>query len=123
VYIYVAHLSLAFGWAFLLLTFIKSMQYKDRIESIIFGSLSFIMMIAVLVAGVIIMLGDHSIIKSGKWIHVKLSIDIILMGETLFLLYLLKKGKFVSRKCGNIMYIFTALSFIGMILLTMLRPF
>jgi len=122
-YIYVAHLSLAFGWAFLLLTFIKSMQYKDRVESVIFGILSFLMMIAVLVAGVMIMKSNPDIAKTGMWLHIKLFIDTILMGETLFLLYLLKKGKFVSRKCGNIMYIFTAISFITMVLLTLLKPF
>jgi ABC-type transport system involved in cytochrome c biogenesis permease subunit len=122
-YIYVAHLSLAFGWAFLLLTFIKSMQHEDKVESAIFGLLSFLMMIAVLVAGVMIMLNIGSSIHKGYWLRVKLSIDIILMGETLFLLYLLKKGKFVSRKCGNIMYIFTFIAFIVMILLTMLKPF
>jgi len=123
VYIYVAHLSLAFGWAFLLLTFIKSMQHKDKVESIIFGILSFIMMIAVLVAGIMIVKNNPSIVKTGGWFHLKISIDFVLMGETLFLLYLLKRGKFVSRKCGNIMYIFTAISFISIILLTMLKPF
>jgi len=122
-YIYAAHLSLAFGWACLLLTFIKSMQYEDKVESTIFGFLSFLMMISVLVVGVMIMLNNKGIMQTGHWLRVKLIIDTFLMGETIFLLYLLKKGKFVSRKCGNIMYIFTFISFVLIILLTMLKPF
>jgi len=122
-YYYVGHLLLAFSWAIFLLTFIKSMQHKDLLESKIFGILSLISMIAILIVGTKMMLNDHSIIKSGKWIHLKLSLDIILMGENLFLLNLLRVKKFVSQKCGNIMYIFSYLSFIIMIILTMLKPF
>ena len=120
---YVVHLALAFGWAMFLLTFIKTMQFKDIKESKIFGLLSFIFMLLVMMVGVKIMLSNHSIIKSGYWIHLKLSIDILLMLETLFLLNLLRVGKFISAKCGNIMYISTFIGFILMIFLTMLRPF
>jgi hypothetical protein len=120
---YVVHLALAFGWAMFLLTFIKTMQFKDIKESKIFGFLSFIFMLVVMMVGVKIMLSNHSIIKSGYWIHLKLSIDILLMLETIFLLNLLRVGKFISAKCGNIMYIFTFFGFIFMIFLTMLRPF
>jgi len=122
-YYYLSHLLLAFCWAIFLLTFIKSMQNKNLTESKIFGILSLIAMIAILIVGTKMMLNNHEIIKSGKWIHVKLSLDIILMVENLFLLKLLKQGKFVSSKCGNIMYIFSLLSFMAMITLTMLRPF
>ena len=122
-YLYVGHLLLAFSWAIFLLTFIKSMQNKNLTESKIFGILSLIAMIAILIVGTKMMLNDHSIIKSGKWIHLKLSLDIILMGENLFLLKILKQGKFVSSKCGNIMYIFSFISFLAMITLTMLKPF
>jgi hypothetical protein len=120
---YTSHLALAFGWAMFLLTFIKTMQFKDNKESKIFGLLSFIFMLLVMMVGVKIMLSNHSIIKSGYWIHLKLSIDILLMLETLFLLNLLRVGKFISTKCGNIMYISTFIGFILMIFLTMLRPF
>jgi len=122
-YLYVGHLLLAFSWAIFLLTFIKSLQNKNLTESKIFGYLSLISMIIILIVGTKMMLNDHSIIKSGKWIHVKLSLDIILMGENLFLLKILKQGKFVSTKCGNIMFIFSFISFLTMITLTMLRPF
>jgi len=122
-YLYVGHLLLAFSWAIFLLTFIKSMQNKNLTESKIFGILSLIAMITILIVGTKMMLNDHSIIKSGKWIHLKLSLDIILMGENLFLLKILKQGKFVSSKCGNIMYIFSFISFLAMITLTMLKPF
>jgi len=122
-YFYVGHLLLAFSWAIFLLTFIKSLQNKNLQESKIFGVLSLIAMIAILIVGTKMMVNDHSIIKSGKWIHLKLTLDIILMGENLFLLRILKQGKFVSSKCGNIMYVFSFISFLFMITLTMLRPF
>jgi len=121
--LYIIHLLLAFCWAIFLLTFIKSMQNKNITDSKIFGILSVVSMIAILIVGTKLMLDNHAIIKSGKWIHVKLSLDIILMLENLFLLKLLKQGKFVSSKCGNIMYYFSLLSFLTMIILTMLRPF
>ena len=121
-YFYVIHLLLAFSWAIFLLTFIKSMQY-DINESKIFAFLSIISMITILGVGTKMMLMDHSIIKSGKWIHVKLSFDILLMIENLFLVNLLRKGKQVSKKCGNIMYIFTYISFMLMVFLTLTRPF
>jgi putative membrane protein len=121
-YYYIIHLLLAFSWAIFLLTFIKSMQY-DINESKIFAILSIISMIAILAIGTKMMLLDHSIIKSGKWIHVKLSFDILLMIENLFLVNLLRKQKQVSKKCGNIMYIFTYISFMLMIFLTLIRPF
>jgi len=121
-YFYVIHLLLAFSWAIFLLTFIKSMQY-DINESKIFAFLSIISMIAILGVGTKMMLMDHSVIKSGKWIHVKLSFDILLMISNLFLVNLLRKGKQVSKKCGNIMYIFTYISFMLMVFLTLTRPF
>jgi uncharacterized membrane protein len=98
------------------------MQY-DINESKIFAILSIISMIAILGVGTKMMLMDHSVIKSGKWIHVKLSFDILLMIENLFLVNLLRKGKQVSKKCGNIMYIFTYISFMLMVFLTLTRPF
>ena len=122
-YLYVIHLSLAFCWAIFLLSFIKSMQNKNLTDSKIFAVLSIISMLAILGIGTKMMLDNHSIIQSGKWIHVKLSLDIVLMIENLFLLKLLKQGKFVSSKCGNIMYYFSLLAYLCMITLTMLRPF
>ena len=122
-YFYVGHLILAFLWAIFLLTFIKSMQHGDISESKIFGVLSVVSMVSILIIGTKMMLNDHSIIQSGKWIHLKLSLDIILMIENLFLLNLLKKGKQLSRKCGNIIYFFSLFSFVLMIILTMLKPF
>jgi len=120
---YIVHLALAFGWAMFLLTFIKTMQFKDVGESKVFGILSVIFMLVVMMVGIKIMLSNHSIIKSGYWIHLKLSIDIILMLETLFLLNLLRIGKFITKKLGNIMFVLTFIGFILMIFLTMLRPF
>ena len=77
--LYVVHLLLAFAWAMFLLTFIKTMQYGDFTEAKVFGVLSFVFMIAILIVGTKMMLLNHSIIQSGKWIHLKLSLDIVLI--------------------------------------------
>ena len=122
---YVGHLLLAFSWAIFLLTLIKIMQNEIEGKEVkLFALLSTISMIAVLIVGTKMMLMDHSIIKSGKWIHLKLSFDIVLMLENLFLLKLLfKDKKRLSRKCGNILYFFSYFAFMTMIFLTMTRPF
>ena len=122
---YVGHLLLAFSWAIFLLTFIKTLQNEIEGKEVkLFALLSTISMIAVLIVGTKMMLMDHSIIKSGKWIHLKLSFDIVLMLENLFLLKLLfKDKKKLSRKCGNILYFFSYFAFMIMIFLTMTRPF
>jgi len=121
--LYSLHLIFAFLWAMFLLTFIKSMQNQNLKESKIFAGLSILSMLIVLGIGTKMMLLDHSIIQSGKWIHVKLSFDIILMLENLFLVKLIKDNKFISTKCGNIMYIFSIISYVIMIYLTLNRPF
>jgi uncharacterized membrane protein len=120
---YVGHLLLAFSWAIFLLTFIKSMQNQDIIESKIFAFLSILSMISILIIGTKMMLMNHSIIQSGKWIHFKLSLDIILMLENIFLVILLIKHKSITKKYANVMYIFSFISFMVMILLTLTRPF
>ena len=116
------HLLVVFSWAIFLLQFIKSLE-NDLKGKYIFGILSVIMMLIVLGVGTKLMLLNPTIAKSGAWLHVKLSFDILLMIENLYLLYVLFKNKTLSDKIYEILYWGSYVSFILMIALTMFRPF
>ena len=116
------HFLLAMSWAIFLLSFIKSIQ-TDSKDKYLFGILSVVVMVAILVVGTKMMLLDHSIVKSGFWIHSKLLIDIFLMLENLFLLFVLFKKKEFSDKFYTISYWVSYVAFMVMVWLTMFRPF
>ena len=120
---YVSHLLLAFSWAILLLTFIKILSFKkqDFTEAKIFGVLSFLTMILILLVGTKMMLLNPAIAKNGSWLHIKLSIDIILMVENSYLLFCAFKKQNLSKKNGNILYVLTFLGFLSMVVLTLTK--
>ena len=121
-FLYGLHLLVVFSWAIFLLQFIKSLE-NNLGDKYIFGILSVIMMLIVLGVGTKLMLLNPTIAKSGAWLHVKLSFDILLMIENLYLLYVLFKNKILSDKIYEILYWGSYVSFILMIALTMFRPF
>jgi len=120
---YISHLLLAFSWAILLLTFIKILSFKtqDFTEAKIFGVLSFLTMILILLVGTKMMLLNPAIAKNGSWLHIKLSIDIILMVENSYLLFCAFKKQNLSKKNGNILYVLTFLGFLSMVVLTLTK--
>jgi len=120
---YISHLLLAFSWAILLLTFIKILSFKiqDFTEAKIFGVLSFLTMILILLVGTKMMLLNPAIAKNGSWLHIKLSIDIILMVENSYLLFCAFKKQNLSKKNGNILYVLTFLGFLSMVALTLTK--
>jgi len=121
-FLYGIHFLVVMSWAIFLLSFIKSLQ-NDLKDRYLFGILSVTFMLAVLFVGIKLMLLNPSVAKSGMWIHIKLSIDIILMIENIFLLIVLFKKKIFSAKFYIIMYWFSYLAFMAMAGLSMFRPF
>jgi putative membrane protein len=121
-FLYGLHLLVVFSWAIFLLQFIKSLE-NNLSDKYIFGILSVIMMLIVLGVGTKLMLLNPVVAKSGAWLHVKLSFDILLMIENVYLLYILFKNKTLSDKVYEILYWGSYLCFILMIALTMFRPF
>jgi putative membrane protein len=121
-FLYGLHLLVVFSWAIFLLQFIKSLE-NNLSDKYIFGILSVIMMLIVLGVGTKLMLLNPTVAKSGAWLHVKLSFDILLMIENVYLLYILFKNKTLSDKVYEILYWGSYLCFILMIALTMFRPF
>ncbi len=121
-FLYGLHLLVVFSWAIFLLQFIKSLQ-NNLTDRYLFGILSVFMMLVALGIGTKLMLLNPGVAKVGVWLHVKLSFDILLMIENLYLLYVLFKNKTLSSKVYEILYWCSYGAFMLMIALTMFRPF
>ena len=119
---YGLHLIAVFSWAVFLLQFIKSYQ-NDLDDKYIFGFLSLFMMFVVLFVGTKLMLLNSSVTKSGNWLHVKLSFDILLMIENITLLAFVFKHKTLSKKILEILYWLSYVAFVLMVALSVFRPF
>jgi putative membrane protein len=86
-------------------------------------SLSFVMMLVVLAIGTKIMLLMPKVAKSGMWLHVKLSFDIIAMAINTYFLFLAIKNKKLSQKSSVLFYWGIVVMFLIMLLLTLFKPF
>ncbi|GAB6045051.1 hypothetical protein JCM11957_06490 [Caminibacter profundus] len=115
------HLLVVFSWAIFLLQFIKSLQ-NNLSDKYIFGILSVFMMLIVLGIGTKLILLNPVVAKSGGWFHIKLTFDVLLIIENIFLVYVLLKKINFSSKIYEIMYWLSFMIFIIMIALTMFRP-
>ncbi|NPA12266.1 MAG: hypothetical protein GXO62_08485 [Epsilonproteobacteria bacterium] len=107
-YLYGIHFALAVSWAIFLLLFIEK---GDKF----YGYLSLFFMVVLLADGTkMILLGA----QKGNWLHLKLSLDIVLMLENVYLLF-----KKPSKRVKFFMFWFSYLSFMVMITLSMFKPF
>ena len=107
-YLYGIHLVLAVSWAIFLLLFIYTGEK-------FWGYLSLFFMVVLLADGTkMILLGSDK----GNWLHLKLSFDIVLMIENIYLLF-----KKPSLKVKVFMFWFSYTAFMIMIALSMFRPF
>jgi len=119
--LYGTHLLLVISWAIFLLQLIKAIQNNTK-DVFIFAVLSLFFMVAVLGAGTKMMLLNPSVTKSGSWLHVKLSFDILLMLENVYLAFVAFKNKNVSEKVLEIMFWLSYMAFMLMVFLTMFKP-
>jgi putative membrane protein len=116
------HLMAVVSWIVFLLLLIKAIQ-NESADKYIFSFTSLFFMVLVLYFGVRLMLLNPSAAKSGGWLHVKLSFDILLMIYNVYLVYAVFKNKTISSKFLEISFWLTYLIFMFMIYLTMFRPF
>jgi putative membrane protein len=116
------HLIAAVSWMVFLLLLIKSVQ-NNTADKFIFSIVSLFFMVLVLYFGVRLMLLNPNVAKSGGWLHVKLSFDILLMIFNVYLAYVVFRRKSVSSKFLEISFWLTYLIFVFMLYLTMFRPF
>jgi putative membrane protein len=116
------HLIAAVSWMMFLLLLIKSVQ-NNTADKFIFSIVSLFFMVLVLYFGVRLMLLNPNVAKSGGWLHVKLSFDILLMIFNVYLAYVVFRRKSISSKFLEISFWLTYLIFVFMLYLTMFRPF
>jgi len=120
---YGLHLLSVVSWMVFLLQFIKSIEYKKFIDEYIFGFLSIFFMVILTYLGTKLILLNPSIEKSGGWLHLKLSIVLIIMIENIYLMYAFFRKKELNVKLLEIIYWVDYILFIIILYLTMFRPF
>jgi len=116
------HLLAVVSWVVFLLLLVKAVE-NDTPDKFIFSVLSLFFMFLVLYLGVRLMLLNPAVAKSGGWLHVKLSFDIVMMLFNIYLVYVVFKNKSVSSKFLEIAFWLSYIIFMFMLYLTMFRPF
>jgi len=114
------HMVAVFLWAVFLTTAINELKYKP---SKLFLSISFLFMLIVLGVGTKIMLLYPEVTKSGNWLHIKLSFDIIVMLVNVYLLVIGFKNRTLEAKKADLLYWSVVFMFVLMYVLTLFRPF
>ncbi len=120
---YNLHLLVVASWMLFLLQFIKAVEYKRDVEGFIFGILSIFFMVVVLFIGTKMILMNPDISKTGGWLHLKLSLVVLLIIENIFFAYKFFKKKSVSIKFAEISYWVSYMFFMFILALSMFRPF
>ena len=115
------HMMVVFCWAVFLVSLVQSLRCNQF--SRILAVLSLVFMLSVLFVGTKLMLLFPSVAKSGMWIHVKLSIDILAMLVNIYIVYVVFKNKPISQKLSDILYWVVVLMFLMMYGLTLFKPF
>jgi len=115
------HIIAVFCWAVFLVSLVQSLRCNQ--SSRFLAVLSVIFMLSVLFIGTKLMLLFPSVAKSGMWIHVKLSIDILAMLVNIYLVYVVFKNKTISQKLSDIIFWIIIIIFTVMYALTLFKPF
>ena len=118
---YGIHFILFFSYGLFFLQFIRALKTNSQIK--FFAYLSIIFMFLLLADGIKLILLNHAIAKSGGWLHIKLSIFLIIIIENFYLVYSFFTKKFFSLKFYEILYWINYFLFIIMILLAIFKPF
>jgi len=85
---------LVFLWAIFLISFVFSFWFKKYEK--VFAALSFVFMVLVFYTGIKLMYMFPDIAKSGMWIHIKLTVMLVVMGINLYLIFKLFKKTSVN---------------------------
>ena len=110
--------DISFLWAVFLISFILSFWFKKYVK--IFAILSSVFMALVFYTGIKLMHLFPNIAKSGMWIHIKLSLVLIVMAINLYLLF-----KFFKKSNINVLlhYSFSLFFFFIMYILAFFKLF
>lgn len=112
------HMLVVFLWAIFLVSFILSFWFKKYEK--VFAVLSSVFIVLVFYTGIKLMYMFPNIVKSGMWIHIKLTIVLLVMGINLYLIF-----KFLKKSGINVLlwYFLTVLSFVVMYVLAFFKLF
>ncbi|AZV46353.1 hypothetical protein C3L23_03420 [Nautilia sp. PV-1] len=115
------HMMVVFCWGLFMVSLAKSVGCKEN--SKLLAIISIVFMGLVLYLGTKLMLAMPGISKSGNWLHVKLSIDILAMITNIYLSYLAFRNKNTSKLLSQILYWGSVVMFVCMYYLTLFKPF
>ena len=117
------HSIVVVSWAIFLLQFIKAIEYSNNKEGFLFGILSLFFLILTFVVGIKLINLNPDIIKSGGWLHLKITIAIILAIENFYYFFKYIKKSKLSFKIAEISYWISYILFMFILFLTFFRPF
>ena len=117
------HIIVVVSWVLFLLQFIKSLQHQKISEEYIFGFLSLFFLILTFYLGVKLISFNIDILKSGGWLHLKITLAVILAIENIYYFIKFIKKKPISKKLSEISYWLTYVFFVFILFLTLFRPF
>ena len=117
------HSIVVVSWAIFLLQFIKAIEYSNFKEGFLFGILSLFFLILTFILGGKLINLNPDIIKSGGWLHLKITLAAILGIENIVYLILFFKKKSISNKILEISYWISYILFMFILFLTFFRPF
>ena len=110
------------SWAIFLLQFIKSFEYENP-DTYIFSLLSLFFLLLVFYLGIKLISLNPLALKSGGWLHLKITLASLLGIENIFFAFRFYKKKILSRKILEISYWLSYVVFMIILFLTFVRPF
>jgi len=115
------HMIAVFLWAVFMTSLAWGFvcSHKSKLMAV----LSMVFMLAVLGIGTKLMLDFPQVAKSGKWIHIKLSIDILAMILNAYMAFVTFKNKTLSKTFSYLLYFSSVGMFVLMYYFTLFKPF
>ena len=110
------------SWAIFLLQFIKSFEFENS-DTYIFSILSLFFLVLVFYLGIKLITFNPLILKSGGWLHLKITLALLLGIENIFFAIKFYKRKTISKKVLEISYWLSYVTFMLILFLTFVRPF
>ncbi len=117
------HIIVVISWVLFLLHFIKALQHGKYTESYFFGLLSLFFLIIGFFLGIKLISLNMNILKTGGWLHLKISLASILALENIYFLLKFIKKRQLSKKILEISYWISYIIFIFILYLTLQKPF
>ena len=112
---YFCHIGFVFLWAIFFLTGIKLSKFNLE-EAKKFFSYGLISALFVGVSGIKLIMFNPAILKGEGWLHLKISIAILVLLENLYLY-------FKTKELKEAIFYLNLLLFLGMLFLVSMRPF